>query len=596
MRFGLNFPYSDRALSSSTWRQIERANPEQITLTSFAGEDTIARICDNYPDAAIVVRPRTGPQNQPWPSDILDYRSWPTERSLRDCLRDLVGRGMQVRVVMGNEPRLEWAPPWPGDAENREAARQYSAWYLNERANVKAAFPGVPVAPAPHDQGDDHATAIWLDIMDGFECYSAEHADFLADHCYYASKDFDDESWGGRWRMLRRRYPHLGPIWNLETNDCGDYSDGDTAERASRLRAYIERCRAVSPDDLACVSLFTIKGAPGDNDKPAWWFLTTRMLDAANEARSVAVTVDPPVIGSISEPSVEEPKQEPLPEEPAMPERPLGIDVASYQGYPDWDAVRASGVQFGITKLTEDNDAAGYVNPTFAHNWEGMRQAGIIRGVYHFARPSAWDAVAEADYFLRTFEARAELLTGDLIALDIEAGQGDLGQWCLDWLRRVESVVGFKPLVYTGAWFAGPHNFAAYPELGEYGLWFAAYQSQMPAPVAPWDTIAIWQYSSTGRVDGIAGDVDMNVFNGPIERLPLYGYQPAPVPEPVPEPEPTYAVGAGILAAMAVAGDAPATDEAFYPHNQFSEAYGVSGSRYVYIASLGRTYRYAPAA
>jgi hypothetical protein len=78
---------------------------------------------------------------------------------------------------------------------------------------------------------------------------------------------------------------------------------------------------------------------------------------------------------------------EPIPDPAEQPtELPRGIDVASYQGYPNWTAVAAAGYQFAITKLTEGTN---YVNPTFGHNWQGIKAAGMVRGVYHFARPSA---------------------------------------------------------------------------------------------------------------------------------------------------------------------------------------------------------------
>jgi hypothetical protein len=310
-------PYTDRALPTKAWRQIDALHPEQFTLTSFASEDTLARLCDRYPDAAIVVRPRTGPQHQPWPTSILDYRSWPSERSLRDCLGYLVGRSMDVRLVMGNEPRNEWAPPWPGPEQNEVAARQYSRWYLSERPAIKATFPGVPVAPAPHDQGDDNGTAIWLDVMEEAGCYAEGNADFLADHCYYTDQPFDAESWGGRWRVLRQRFPHLGAVWNLETNDNGNYGDGDTQDRANLLKLYILRCRGANPADLACVSLFTIKGAPDDDGKPQWWFLGDRMIAAAAEAMAVEVATEPPLPVAV-QPAPEPAPPEPI-QEPAMP-------------------------------------------------------------------------------------------------------------------------------------------------------------------------------------------------------------------------------------------------------------------------------------
>lgn len=305
-------------------------------------------------------------------------------------------------------------------------------------------------------------------------------------------------------------------------------------------------------------------------DHPGWW---SDAWDIEHRPDRLALFMDPPII-----------------KEPEMPELPRGIDVASYQGYPDWVAVAAAGYAFAVTKVTEDD---GYVNPTFAHNWAGIKAAGMIRGAYHFARPEGNDAIREADYFVGLVEEHG-LETGDILALDLEAGSGDLGPWVLAFCRRIEERCGFPPIIYTGAWFSGPHNLGAYPEIGQYGLWLAAYQGQMPAPPAPWDTVAFWQFSSSGLVPGIDGHVDLNAFNGDIDRLPLYG-KPASAPAPDPEPSPSFSVGPGILAKMAETGDSPATDEEYHG-SVYSEAFGQSGARYTYVASLNRTFRFDPAA
>lgn len=348
-------------------------------------------------------------------------------------------------------------------------------------------------------------------------------------------------------------------------------------------------------DTLAMLSNY----AAVHQDFRAYYFLY-RWFDPPAHQRQLAEAIA--VEGSAerqvlfrSPPVIEAPEPEPIPEpipepEPPMPEPPRGVDVASYQGYPDWAAVAAAGYTFAITKATEDT---GYVNPTFAHNWAGIKNAGLYRGAYHFARPSINDAVSEADYFVGLVEQHG-IETGDILALDLEAGVGDLGPWVLAFCRRIEERCGFPPIIYTGAWFSGPHNLAAYPEIGNYGLWLAAYQAQMPAPPPPWGTVAFWQYSSSGHVPGIAGDVDVNVFNGPAGRIALYG-KPAPA-EPVPDPS-AWVVGPGILAAMAAHGDQPASDEVYAaPDRAWSEAFGQSGSRYVWVPSLGRVTRFDPAA
>src|SRR5215472_886920 len=62
-----------------------------------------------------------------------------------------------------------------------------------------------------------------------------------------------------------------------------------------------------------------------------------------------------------------------------------GPDVSSYQPNVDWSAVAASGCRFAFAKATE---GVGYVNPYFAQDWTGIAAAGMVRGAYHFARPS----------------------------------------------------------------------------------------------------------------------------------------------------------------------------------------------------------------
>jgi len=225
-----------------------------------------------------------------------------------------------------------------------------------------------------------------------------------------------------------------------------------------------------------------------------------------------------------------------MPDYRAANTKPLrGIDVASHQGRPDWQAVAASGVTFGISKAT---GGTWYTNPTFPDNWLGMKAAGLVRGAYHYAFESSGQPLpgdgpeAEADYFLTALARAGGILPGDLLVLDIEDGNGPLGDWCLRWLRHVEMNTGVKPLVYTGAWFSVPHGLGAVPALAEFPLWLAAYQDAMPAAPPPWSVVSMWQHSSTGRVPGIAGDVDLNQFRGSRADLLALGKPGAVAPAP----------------------------------------------------------------
>lgn len=227
---------------------------------------------------------------------------------------------------------------------------------------------------------------------------------------------------------------------------------------------------------------------------------------------------------------------------------PRGIDVAVYQGNPDWDAVAASGVTFAFTKATQ---GVGYVNPTLGYNWSGIGATPMARGAYHFGRPDLGNPEGEALFFRDRIAFSGGLKAGDLLALDLEEDPlnpgnldrtDDLPGWCLRFLRRLEALVGFKPLLYSNPSILSEYDFARQPELGEYGLWLATYPRVYPSPVpdppAPWKTVAFWQYSSEGSVPGISGDVDQDLFNGSAERIRLYGMPTGVPPVEIAPPEP----------------------------------------------------------
>lgn len=244
---------------------------------------------------------------------------------------------------------------------------------------------------------------------------------------------------------------------------------------------------------------------------------------------------------------------------------PRGIDVASWQGQPDWRAVAASGIQFAITKATE---GVGYLNPTFARNWLEIRAAGIKRGAYHFAEPDVNRPEDEADYFLANVARVGGLAAGDMLALDLEDKNGslkranDIGGWALAWLRYVERQTGVAPLLYTAPNVIREHSLFGYPALPRYPLWLAAYQTAPPPVPAPWSSIAIWQHSDEGSVPGIVGNVDLNRFMGTAEQLAALG-KPGAVTQPA------YArpgdVGEGLLAWAAELGTEPAAPSTFLP-------------------------------
>ena len=195
-----------------------------------------------------------------------------------------------------------------------------------------------------------------------------------------------------------------------------------------------------------------------------------------------------------------------------------GIDVSHWQGSIDWAQVAAAGKRFAIAKAT---DGQLYVDPTYATNKANAELNGIVFGAYHFARPdrTANDAVLEADHFVDN----ADLGPGNLIpVLDIEKNEDNMSQakitaWILDWLDRVTERLGVRPMVYTSpnGWLVRTGDTTAVAAAGYTVLWVAHWGVSSPTvPAQDWNGNGwtLWQYSSTGSVAGIQGNVDLDWY------------------------------------------------------------------------------------
>jgi GH25 family lysozyme M1 (1,4-beta-N-acetylmuramidase) len=191
-----------------------------------------------------------------------------------------------------------------------------------------------------------------------------------------------------------------------------------------------------------------------------------------------------------------------------------GVDVSHHQGAIDWPAVAASGWAFAVIKATE---GTGYVDPALAANRAGARAAGLVVGLYHFAR--AGDPVAEANYFASTVGA---LSAGEFIALDWEVQAANPVAWCKAWLDRATACLGPRPLIYLNQSTMASYDWA--PVAADSGLWEAKYDGSPSAPVtAHWAFAAMKQYGSTGSVPGIGGPCDVDEFYGTAAQLRAYG-------------------------------------------------------------------------
>ena len=187
-----------------------------------------------------------------------------------------------------------------------------------------------------------------------------------------------------------------------------------------------------------------------------------------------------------------------------------GIDISNWQAGINLAAVPAD---FVIAKATQ---GTGYVSPDCARQVEQARQVGKRFGVYHYV--SGGNAVAEANYFV---DNCANWVGKGLFCIDWESNENSAwgNEGYLEQLvAQVKARTGIPPLIYTSA--SRYAQVAAVANRQNCGLWIAQYANMNPTGYqsTPWNEGAyacvIRQYSSTGRLPGYGGNLDLNKFYG----------------------------------------------------------------------------------
>jgi lysozyme len=191
-----------------------------------------------------------------------------------------------------------------------------------------------------------------------------------------------------------------------------------------------------------------------------------------------------------------------------------GIDVSHHQSNINWDKVskarsKNAKISFCFIKASEGVSLA---DQDFNLNWTNSKKHGIKHGAYHFYIPWA-NANEQANQFL----SKVSFTEGDLLpVLDFEI-EGGKKHWpkmnenVKIWLDKVEKKCGKKPIIYTNKSMYKKYikgNFDEYP------LWIADYKSSDLNGYNEANKLILWQHSQAGKVAGIAGDVDFNVFLG----------------------------------------------------------------------------------
>ncbi len=206
-------------------------------------------------------------------------------------------------------------------------------------------------------------------------------------------------------------------------------------------------------------------------------------------------------------------QETPAPAAVSCPDPCRGIDVSHYSGAVDWHQVKDAGYHFAVVKATEGVDAE---DPLFAEHWRAVRDAGLVRGAYHFYVTE--DGPEEqARFFLDTVRHEP----GDLApVVDVEiVGHGTqpgLPERLRRFLELVESEVGAKPIIYTEPDFWDAH---LTDDFGDHPLWVAEYGVEEPRLPKGFERWWIWQWQGEASLPGVEKDVDLSRLNHPHVEL-----------------------------------------------------------------------------
>lgn len=194
-----------------------------------------------------------------------------------------------------------------------------------------------------------------------------------------------------------------------------------------------------------------------------------------------------------------------------------GIDISHYQGKIDWEQlknamIKGCPVRFVIIKSTEGSSR---LDENFRENFNQARDFGFIRGVYHFWSNKS-TAREQAYYFLD----QVHLTDGDLPpVLDIEHKPADKSvedfqRDVLTWLHIVEDKYHAKPIIYT--YYKFKEQYLSAPVFEDYPYWIAHYYVDKVQYKGKWK---FWQHTDVGKLPGIKGYVDFNIYNGSYYEL-----------------------------------------------------------------------------
>lgn len=199
-----------------------------------------------------------------------------------------------------------------------------------------------------------------------------------------------------------------------------------------------------------------------------------------------------------------------------------GVDVSKWQGYVDWEKVKADGYDFAFMRLGYRGYEEGllHVDTTFHQNMQNAGEAGLDLGVYFFSQAlTEEEAIEEANFVLEAlqdYQLQLPIVYDPEFVYEENSRTKDLTgeQITKNSIAFCETIraAGYNPMIYSNMyWEAELFDMS---QLQDYPFWYADYTEK---PQTPYD-FSFWQYSDTGKVDGIEGNADLNIQFIPVKE------------------------------------------------------------------------------
>lgn len=202
-----------------------------------------------------------------------------------------------------------------------------------------------------------------------------------------------------------------------------------------------------------------------------------------------------------------------------------GIDVSEWQGVIDWKKVKADGIDYAFIRVGGRGYGSGalFMDKYFEENMKNASAAGIKIGVYIFSQAiTTTEAVEEANYILSHIKGY-KISMPLIMDYEYASGSSDGGRLqnanltpteatkvCMAFCNKIKSA-GYIPMVYANKYMFENQLLPTYLTNQGYKIWLANYTTETTYA----GKMDFWQYSSTGSVDGISGNVDMNFYYAP---------------------------------------------------------------------------------